>query len=198
MGVRTEALVTMHQIHSPDVLTVTEPPAGRPKVDGIVSATPGVALGVLTADCAPVLFADPVNKVVGAAHAGWRGATGGVVEATIAAMVALGADPAAMITVVGPTIAQPSYEVGPEFRERVVADHPAADDLFRPSARPDHHLFDLPAFVVRRAEAAGVGTVVDLGLDTYADEARFFSYRRATHRGEPDYGRLISAIVLEG
>lgn len=196
-GLPAERLVTMHQTHSADVLTLAEPPDGRPRVDGVVTARPGVALGVLTADCAPVLFADPVAGVVGAAHAGWRGASGGVLEATVDAMVAAGAATERMVAVVGPTIAQPSYEVGPEFVERLTAISPGADDLFHPSPCDGHSLFDLPAYVVRRLAAAGVGTVADLALDTYADEARFFSFRRTTHRGEPDYGRLISVILLE-
>ncbi|WP_439648252.1 peptidoglycan editing factor PgeF [Acuticoccus kalidii] len=198
MGVAVDRLVTMHQVHSRDVLTVTDIPAERPKLDAMVTARPGLALGVLTADCAPILFADPQAGVIGAAHSGWRGATSGILEATLEAMIALGARASDTIAVIGPTIAQASYEVGPEFIDGVVAARPDTADLFRPSTRPDHHLFDLPAYIDRRAHAAGIGTVVDLALDTYADEARFFSYRRATHRGEPDYGRLISAIVLEG
>jgi YfiH family protein len=189
MGVPAEALVTMNQTHSIDVLTVTAP-VQRPKVDAMVTSRPGLCLGVLTADCAPVLFA--TAGVIGAAHAGWRGAMGGIVEAVLDAMEALGAHRAAVTAVIGPTIAQASYEVGPEFVARLSGDA----DLFRPSPRAGHAFFDLPGYIVRRAERAGIGRIVDLGLDTYPDP-RFFSYRRTTHRGEADYGRLLSAIVLE-
>lgn len=189
MGVEPDALVTMNQTHSVDVLAVTAP-VHRPKVDALVTSRAGIALGVLSADCAPVLFA--AAGVIGAAHAGWRGATGGIVEATLTAMEALGAHRAAVTAVIGPTIGATSYEVGPEFVARLGADA----DLCRPSPRAGHAYFDLPGYIVRRAEAAGIGRIVDLGLDTYPDQ-RFFSYRRTTHRGEGDYGRLLSAIVLE-
>lgn len=196
LGVSPGHLITMNQTHSADVLTVTAP-LERPKVDALVSDVPGLALGVLTADCGPVLFADPQNRVIGGAHAGWRGALGGILEATIAAMEGLGASRAGMVAVLGPTIAQPSYEVGPELKERVIADDASAEDLFVPSGREGHALFDLPGYIVRRLSAAGVGRVFDLKQDTYADPGRFFSYRRGCHRGEPDYGRLVAAIALE-
>lgn len=198
LGVAPDCLLTMHQVHGADVLTVTRPFADRPRVDGLVTATPGIALGVLSADCAPVLFADREAGVVGAAHAGWRGAVAGILEATVAAMAALGARPERTVAVVGPTIAQPSYEVGPEMRDAVLAASPDAHDLFRPSTCEGRFMFDLPAYAVRRLARTCVGTVADLALDTYADETRFYSYRRAVHRGEEDYGRLLAAIVLEG
>ncbi|GAB5377687.1 MAG: peptidoglycan editing factor PgeF [Acuticoccus sp.] len=191
-------LVSMHQVHSATALVVDTPPAERPRVDALVTRTPGLALGVLHADCAPVLFADAQAGIVGAAHSGWRGATGGILEATVAAMVGLGARPARMVAVIGPTIAQASYEVGPEFPAPVIDAHPEAAGFFAPAPRQGHHLFDLPGYIAMRLTRAGIGTVEDLALDTYADERRFFSYRRATHRREPDYGRLVSVIVLEG
>lgn len=197
MGVAADRLVTMHQVHSADALAVSGPVDGRPRVDALATATPGLALGVLTADCAPVLLADPVAKVVGVAHAGWRGARDGIVEAAVAAMAALGARRADIRLAIGPTIAQPSYEVGPGFADGIAAAHPDCADLFVPGPSGRAH-FDLPGYVARLADRAGVGAVEDLALDTYADEARFFSYRRATHRGEPDYGRLIATIVIEG
>lgn len=198
LGVEPARLLTLHQIHSADVITVTEPFEGRPKADAMVTAEPGIALGILTADCAPVLFADREAGVIGAAHAGWRGAVGGVVEATVDAMAALGARAGRIAAVVGPTIAQASYEVGPEMREAVLAASPDACDLFVASAREGRFMFDLPGYVARRLRAAGVGHVEDLALDTYADERRFFSWRRAVHRGEEDYGRLLAAVVKEG
>ena len=197
LGVDAGSLVAMHQTHSADVLTVASPPVQRPRVDAMASATQGIALMVLTADCAPVLLADAEARVIGAAHAGWRGAYGGVLEATVAAMEALGASRAGIAAAIGPTIAQASYEVGPGFAAPIIGRTPAARELFAPSDRPEHQRFDLPGYVRLRLRQAGVGTVHDLALDTYADERRFFSYRRATHRGEPDYGRLASAIVLE-
>lgn len=197
-GLSPDRLISMHQIHSADVLTVEAPPAERPRVDALVTDRPGIALGVLHADCAPVLFADAEAGVVGAAHAGWRGATGGVLEATVAAMASLGAEPGRITAVIGPTIAQASYEVGPEFPQPVIAAHPESAAFFVPAPRPGHHLFDLPGYIAMRLGKARLGKVDDLALDTYADEARFFSYRRATHRGEPDYGRLVSVILREG
>ncbi|WMS43879.1 peptidoglycan editing factor PgeF [Acuticoccus sp. MNP-M23] len=197
MGVPATALVSMNQIHSADVLTLDAPPDGRPKVDGLVTTRPGIALGVLHADCAPVLFADAGNRVIGGAHAGWRGATGGILEATVDEMVAQGARRSAIVAVVGPTIGAPSYEVGPDFPAPVIDANPEAARCFAPSARPGHHMFDLPGYIVMRLSAAGVGTVENLGLDTYADPDRFFSYRRTTHRGEADYGRMLAAIALE-
>jgi polyphenol oxidase len=198
LGQRPDALVSLHQIHSPDAVVVEQPWGrdGRPRADGMVTKTPGLALGITTADCGPVLFADAEARVVGAAHAGWRGALGGVLDATLAAMEDLGARRERVVAVLGPTIRQEAYEVGPELVAQFRDADPASERFFRPAARDGHALFDLPGFLRARLDAAGCGTVADLGLCTYADESRFYSYRRATHRGEPDYGRLISAIAL--
>lgn len=198
LGVAPDALISMNQTHSPDVLVVDAPRTDRPRVDALVTRTKGLALGVLHADCAPVLFADGEAGVVGGAHSGWRGAVGGVLEATLAAMTALGAKSSRIVAAIGPTIAQPSYEVGPEFPAPIVAAIPEAAAFFTPSTRAAHHHFDLPGYIVMRLRRAGVEAIDDLGLDTYRDEKLFFSYRRATHRGEADYGRLLSAISLEG
>ena len=197
LEVAPERLLVPYQVHSPDVVTVSAPWAAevRPRSDGIVTATPGLALGVTGADCGMILFADANARVIGAAHAGWKGARDGVVEATVAAMVALGARAGRIVAVLGPCIAQASYEVGPEFVEAFAGDGGAARH-FAASRNPGRSMFDLHGYIGLRAERAGVGQFVDLGLDTYADEARFFSYRRKTHRGEADYGRLVSAIAL--
>jgi YfiH family protein len=198
LGVPPAGLVSVHQIHSPDVVTVEAPwpPDARPKADGMATRVPGLALAILTADCGPVLFADPEGGVVGACHAGWKGALGGVLEATIDRMVALGAARGRIVAVLGPTIGPGAYEVGPEYRARFVAADPGHAAFFRPSERPDHALFDLPAFIGARLAAAGIGEAAALGLCTYSDPERFYSYRMTTHRGEPDYGRLVSAIAL--
>lgn len=198
LGVETRSLAMPYQIHSPDVVVVDEPwPQGEgPRADALVTARKGVAVGVATADCGPILFADAKGRAVGAAHAGWKGAFSGVVEATIAAMEGLGAVRGDIVAVLGPTISAAAYEVGPEFVERFVAEDATFGRFFRPSDKPDHAMFDLPAFIALRLAEAGVGRAADLGLCTYADEARFFSYRRTTHRREPDYGRLVSAIAL--
>jgi hypothetical protein len=198
MGVAANKLVTVYQAHTAEAVTVTAPfaHADAPKADGLATATPGIALAVSTADCTPVLLADMEARVIGAAHAGWRGALGGVLEATIAAMVSLGAKPGRIRAAIGPAIRQPSYEVGPEVRAAFVAADPAFARFFAPAAREGHAMFDMPGVVATRLAAAGVGDVHDLGLDTYADEARFFSYRRMTHRGEADYGRHLHAIAL--
>ena len=195
------ALTGLHQVHSADAVVVEAPFAadGRPRADGMATRVPGLALGILTADCGPILFADAEARVVGAAHAGWKGALTGVVDATLAAMEGLGARRERVIAVLGPTIGRAAYEVGPEFRARFEAADPGYGRYFGESpGRPGHARFDLPAFVTDRLRHAGVGTVADLGLCTYSDPDRFFSYRRTTHRGEPDYGRQIAAIVLEG
>lgn len=192
------ALVSLHQIHSPEVVVVEGawPRQERPRADAMVTRMPGLALGIATADCGPVLFADSEKGVVGAAHAGWKGALTGVLEATLAAMEGLGADRASVIAVLGPTISQKAYEVGPEFVARFRDAGPANERFFRPSGRQAHAFFDLPGYIGSRLEAAGIGEFADLGHCTYAEEERFYSFRRATHRGEPDYGRLISAIAL--
>ena len=168
------------------------------KADALVTDRPGVALGVLTADCAPVLLADAEAGVIGAAHAGWKGALTGVLDATVAAMTALGARTERLVGAIGPTIGPRSYEVGPEFRDAFAAAETASGDLFSPVADSDRLLFDLPAYVARRLAAAGVAVVEDLACDTVADPERFFSYRRACKQGERDYGRLLSAIVRAG
>lgn len=197
-GLAPQALVSLHQIHSATVVTATEPwtREERPRADGVVTKTPGLALGILTADCGPVLFADHAAGVIGACHAGWGGALGGVLEATIDAMVTLGADREAIVAVLGPTIGPTAYEVGPEFEARFVAAEAANARFFVPSEREGHAMFDLPAYIVARLEGTGIGEVANVGLCTYSDGERFFSYRRTTHRGEPDYGRQISAIAL--
>ncbi|MBO6726963.1 MAG: peptidoglycan editing factor PgeF [Rhizobiaceae bacterium] len=197
LGAELERLVTVHQVHSTDVVVVDGPIAGeRPRADAMVSAKDGLALGVLTADCGPVLFADAEARVVGAAHAGWKGALGGVLEATIVAMEGLGGARGRIVAVLGPTISQAAYEVGPEFRERFLAEEPDADVRFVPSSNCGRFMFDLPAYIVARLERAGV-EAIDIGHCTYADEDRFYSYRRSVHKSEPDYGRLMSAILLE-
>jgi polyphenol oxidase len=198
LGVAPERLAVPYQVHSPEALTISEPwaPGARPRCDGLATATPGLALGVTGADCGMILFADERARVIGAAHAGWRGALAGVIEATVVAMERLGAKGRDIVAALGPCIAQASYEVGPEF---VAAFAKAGEDterLFAPSRNPGRSMFDLNGYIAERAARAGVGRFEDLRLDTYADEARFFSYRRTTHRKEPDYGRLVSAIVL--
>jgi len=195
-----EALITCHQIHSAEVLVVDEPWAlgQSPKADAMVTTTPGIMLGVLTADCAPVLFADAKAQVVGAAHAGWRGALGGVLENTVAAMVRLGAKPARIAAAVGPCIAQRSYEVGAGFPAAFLAQDEENIDYFAPSRREGHFMFDLPTYAARRLGLLGLRTVVRTPCDTFQDHRRFFSYRRSTLRGESDYGRQLSAIVIEG
>jgi YfiH family protein len=199
LGVAPDHLLTAYQIHSPDVVTIDQPwaPADRPRADAIVTATQGLAIGVSTADCGPVLLADATAGVIGAAHAGWRGAATGVLEATIAAMERCGADRARIVAALGPMIRQPNYEVGPEFVTRFKADDGANERFFQPAARPGHALFDLPGYIAARLAAAGIRRVEDLGHCTYADSARFFSFRRSTHRSEKDYGRHINAIALE-
>ncbi len=196
LGAHPEALVTAHQIHSPDVLVVTEPwPDEPPKGDALVSDVPGLVLGVVTADCAPVLLADAEAGVIGAAHAGWRGALGGVIENTVDAMERLGARRERIAAAVGPCIAQPSYEVGREFYDAFIADDLEHDRFFAPGAG-DRLQFGLKAFCAARLAAAGVTRADILPHDTCADAALFYSNRRAAHRGEPDYGRLLSAIML--
>jgi polyphenol oxidase len=199
LGVGPDRLLTAYQIHSPDVVTIDRPwePQERPRADAIVTRTPGLAIGITTADCGPVLLADEKAGVIGAAHAGWRGAATGVLEATIAAMERCGADRSRLVVVLGPMIRQPNYEVGPEFVRQFKADDGANERFFQPSPRPDHALFDLSGYIAARLAGAGVRRVEDLGHCTYADPSRFFSYRRSTHRNEPDYGRHINAIALE-
>ena len=198
LGVAPERLLSLYQIHSADVVLADAPwaPADRPKADAIVTRTPGLALAVASADCGPVLFADPEAGIVGAAHSGWKGAFTGVLGATVARMEELGAERGRIVAVLGPTIGPDAYEVGPEFVARFVEADVGHGRFFRPSGREGHSVFDLPAFILLRLQEAGVGTAASLGLCTYSDERRFYSYRRATHRDEPDYGRLLSAIVI--
>lgn len=194
------ALVAPHQVHSPDVIPVTEPwedaPTGRPEADALVTDRPGIVLGIVTADCAPVLFADRGARVIGAAHAGWRGAHGGVLENTIAAMEALGANRADICAAIGPCIAQASYEVDADFR----ANFTAADDEHFASAPERGGIarwhFDLAGYVAKRLREAGVARIEDVACDTFAKGDRYYSYRRSTKRAEPNYGRQISMIAL--
>ncbi|SMX39152.1 peptidoglycan editing factor PgeF [Maliponia aquimaris] len=195
MQVAPGMLTTLHQVHSAEALTVTGPlPDPRPKADALVTATPDIALGVLTADCQPVLFADPAAGVIGAAHAGWRGARDGVLEATVDAMLALGATRDGIRAVIGPTISQLAYEVGPEFFEDFIVDDPRNTRFFA-GGRGDRLHFDLPAYGLHRLREAGVEAEWTRHC-TYSDPDRFYSYRRATHAGQADYGRLISVIRL--
>jgi len=198
LGVAADRLAVPYQVHSPDAIVISEhwAPNARPRCDGVATATRGLALGVTGADCGMILFADPAARVVGAAHAGWKGALLGVVEATIAAMERLGARRGSVAAALGPCIARESYEVGPEFVATFIEAGEATERFFAPSRRPGHAMFDLKAYIADRTARAGVGRFEDLGLDTYADETRFFSYRRTTHRREPDYGRLVAAIAL--
>ena len=193
------SLTTLHQVHSPTAIHVNAPFAddARPPADAMVTNRPGLLLGILTADCTPVLFADVQAGVIGAAHAGWKGALGGVIEASLAAMETLGADRARIAAAVGPTIARRSYEVDEAFLARfTAADH--EHERFFSAGRAGRHQFDIEAFVLSRLAVAGVTRVEALGLDTYSNPDRFYSYRRTTHRGEPDYGRQISLIALPG
>jgi polyphenol oxidase len=194
MGVAVDGLVTMTQVHSATVATISAPPADRPRADGIVTATPGLALAVLTADCQPVLFADPNAGVIGAAHGGWRGTRDGILEATVDAMVRLGARREDIRAVIGPTISQTAYEVGPEFLADFLQDDPRNGRFFL-AGEGDRALFDLPAYGLSRLRNAGVSAEWTRHC-TYRDPERFFSYRRATHAAEADYGRLISVIRL--
>lgn len=195
MGLSPASLVTVHQVHSARAIPVTGPLPDRPEADALVTATPGVLLAVLTADCQPVLFHDSAARVIGAAHAGWRGAMDGVLEATLSAMEGLGANRASTVAVIGPSISQAAYEVGPEFFDRFRDDDPDNSRFFA-NGPGDRLLFDLPAYGLHRLRAAGVGQAEWTGHCTYRDPARFYSYRRTTHAGEADYGRLISTIRL--
>lgn len=195
LGQPAAKLVTVNQVHSADVVAVTGPLSPRPRADGLVTATPGLALGVLTADCQPVLFADAGAGVIGAAHAGWRGALEGVLEAVLDAMEQLGARRADIAAVIGPTISQRAYEVGPEFFDTFRADDPENARFFA-GGQGDRMQFDLPAYGLKRLRDAGVGHAEWTRHCTYSDPALFYSYRRSVHAKEADYGRLISAIRL--
>lgn len=200
LGVKAERLLTPYQIHSPDVAVAERPWTSeqRPRADAVVTQVPGLAIGVSTADCGPLLFADTQAGVIGAAHAGWRGAFTGVIEATVAAMEKLGASRARIVAALGPTIRQAHYEVGPEFVERFLAAGIDNGRFFAPAERAGHAMFDLTGYIADRVQQAGVVNFEDLGLCTYADPERFYSFRRSTHRSEPDYGRHINAIALAG
>jgi purine-nucleoside/S-methyl-5'-thioadenosine phosphorylase / adenosine deaminase len=198
LGVAPDRFVTAYQVHSPNVVVATEPwsRADAPRADAVVTRVPALAVGVTTADCGPLLLADREAGVVGAAHAGWRGALTGVAEATVDAMETLGASRRRIVVALGPMIRQPNYEVGGDLIDRFLAADPSNDRFFRPATRSGHALFDLAGYVAARLTRAGIARVDDLGVCTYAEPARFFSFRRTTHRGEPDYGRHVNAIVL--
>ncbi|UWS78808.1 peptidoglycan editing factor PgeF [Phaeobacter sp. G2] len=195
MNVAPTALVGVHQIHSPDVAVITGPTAARPRADAMVTNTPGVALGILTADCQPVLFADAEAGVIGAAHAGWRGALDGVLEATLQAMEGLGADRAKTCAVIGPSISQRAYEVGPEFFDDFLQKDPDHSRFFA-QGREGRYQFDLPGLGLHLLRQAGIGQAEWTRHCTYSNAELFYSYRRTTHAGEADYGRLISCITL--
>jgi hypothetical protein len=198
LGVVPERLLSCYQIHSPEVIVAEQPwPASeRPRADAIVTKIPNLAIGVSTADCGPVLLADAQVRIIGAAHAGWRGALTGVIEATVVAMEKLGATRTNIVAAAGPMIRQPNYEVGQDLIDRFVAVEPNNVRFFKKAARPGHAMFDLAGYVVSRLQRAGIEQIEDIGLCTYADPGQFYSYRRSTHRSEPDYGRHINAIAL--
>lgn len=198
LGVSSDRLITCHQIHSASVVTVDAPwrPENAPQADAMVTARPGLALGILAADCAPVLFADATSRIIGACHAGWRGALGGVIGATVTEMVRLGARRERICAAIGPCIAKTSYEVGPGFPAPFLADDPEAAAFFAPAERDGHFLFDLAFYVAARLRRLDIAVIGITGGDTASDETRFFSYRRSCLRGEPDYGRLVSAIAI--
>ncbi len=199
LAVKPDRFLTAYQIHSPDVVEAVQPWTAdlRPRADAIVTRMPGLAIGISTADCGPVLLADPQARVIGAAHAGWRGALSGVTDAAIAGMERLGANRSRIVAAIGPMIRQPNYEVGNDLRERFVAADPGNARFFA-AGRDGHALFDLAGYVADRLTRAGITKVDDLGLCTYAESERFFSYRRSTHLAESDYGRHVNAIVLAG
>jgi YfiH family protein len=197
MGVSPEHFLSVWQVHSPDAVVATGPweGASRPRADAMVTCTEGLAIGVTAADCGPILFVDPNARVIGAAHAGWKGALTGILETTVDAMEKLGAERSGIVAAIGPLIRQHSYEVGGEFVERFVEADAENALFFMPSTREGHAMFDLASFIRTRLENAGVLMIDDTGIDTYSDE-RFYSYRRSVHRGEPDYGRHVHAIAL--
>ncbi len=198
LGAKPTHLLTVSQRHSAAAVTAKAPWSGGkvPEADAIVTATPGLAIGVLTADCAPVLLCDGEARVIGAAHAGWRGALSGNIEATVKAMQKLGAKPERTVAAIGPAISQKAYEVGADYRDKFVAEEPQSAPFFAIDEGSGEPHFDLPGYVAERLKRAGVGTITDLGVCTYCEESRLFSYRRSQHHGETDYGRQISAILL--
>lgn len=193
----SEGLYSLFQIHSDKVLHLTSIPQERLQADGMVTNTPGIALGILTADCTPILFADSANGVIGACHAGWKGAIGGVIENTILEMEKIGATRKNIVAAIGPTISQDSYEVGGEFYDRFIEENKSYADFFCPSKKQGHFMFNLPAFSSHRLEKAGITSLADVDLDTCADRDNFFSYRRSCLENLSDYGRNLSVIVLE-
>ncbi|HET7491097.1 MAG TPA: peptidoglycan editing factor PgeF [Bradyrhizobium sp.] len=197
IGVSPERLLTAYQVHSPEVVVAAAPwdMGSRPRADAIVTRTAGLAIGITAADCGPILLVDPNRRVIGAAHAGWKGALTGIVESTLQAMEKLGAERLNIVAAIGPLIRQHSYEVGSEFVERFIETDAENALFFLPAAREGHAMFDLAGFIRRRLENAGVLVIDDIGIDTYSDE-RFFSYRRSVHRQEADYGRHVHAIAL--
>jgi YfiH family protein len=199
LGVEPHRFLTAYQVHSPNVVVADAPWTGeaRPRADAIVTRMPQLAIGVTTADCGPILFAEPQARIIGAAHAGWRGALAGVAEATITAMEQLGAARSRIHAALGPMIRQTNYEVGSDLIDRFAVEDPDSASFFVPASRPGHALFDLGGYIAARLRRAGVGHVEDIGLCTYADPALFYSYRRATHRAEDDYGRHVNAIALQ-
>lgn len=199
LGVTPENLVTLKQVHSAKAVAVTAPfkDGQTPEADGIVTATRGLAIGVLTADCAPVLFADKKARIIGAAHAGWKGAVGGVMEATIDAMEKLGAKRENIHAAIGPCIGPLSYEVGADFKKPFLEQDAGNDAFFTAAEKPDHFIFNLPAYAVHRLTLAGIQTVHDTRQDTLPNESIYYSYRRTCQRKEADYGRQLSAIVLK-
>jgi polyphenol oxidase len=199
LGLPADRLVTCHQIHSATAVIVERPwsPEAAPKADGLVTRVPDMALGVLTADCAPVLLQDPMARVIGAAHGGWRGALGGIIEATVERMEAIGAARRNIRAAIGPCIGAASYEVGPEFPQHFVPNDPANARFFAPAMRAGHFRFDLPSYIEHRLLRAGVVMVAHTGRDTVAEEECFFSYRRSCLRGEGAYGRSLSVIALK-
>jgi YfiH family protein len=198
LGVGPEFLLNPYQIHSPKAVIVDAPwpIKERPRADALVTTRPGLAIAITTADCGPVLLAEPTARVIGAAHAGWRGAAAGVLEATVEAMERCGADRNRIIAALGPMIRQTSYEVGPELVAALTREEKENERFFKPAARPGHALFDLASYIAARLNRMEIARVEDLGQCTYSDPVRFFSYRRSTHTGESDYGRHISAIAL--
>ena len=196
LALPADALHTVYQVHGCKVIHVESPWRDAPRCDAMVTKRPGIALGILTADCAPVLFADVGAGIIGAAHSGWKGALAGTLPATVDSMLALGAARGSIAVAIGPTIAQSSYEVGPEFPTPFLSKSPDNAAFFGESNRAGHFMFDLPGYLRRVLEGLGLGSVGMLAADTCADPDRFFSYRRATHRGDPDYGRCVSAIAL--
>jgi YfiH family protein len=198
LGVTPERFLTAYQIHSPEVVVAETPwpSSERPRADAIVTRAPGLAIGISTADCGPLLLADAQARVIGAAHAGWRGALTGVIEQTVAAMEKLGAERGRIVAAAGPMIRQPNYEVGQDLVDRFIAVDANTIRFFKPAKRPGHAMFDLAGYIVSRLRRADIAAIEDLGHCTYADAAQFYSYRRATHLAEPDYGRHINAIAL--